>query len=61
MQLSMPSAIRRRAAMACQGTKLYRVVNFATHGLVGGEIASLTEPALALRIPRGPTELDDGS
>ena len=33
---------------------------FATHGLVGGEIASLAEPALALTIPNEPTELDDG-
>jgi CHAT domain len=32
----------------------------ATHGLVGGEIASLAEPALALTIPKEPTELDDG-
>jgi CHAT domain-containing protein/Tfp pilus assembly protein PilF len=39
---------------------VYRVVYFATHGLVGGEIASLAEPALALTIPNEPTELDDG-
>jgi len=32
----------------------------ATHGLVGGEIASLAEPALALTIPKEPTELDNG-
>jgi CHAT domain-containing protein len=38
----------------------YRVVYFATHALVGGEIASLAEPALALTIPAEPTELDDG-
>jgi CHAT domain-containing protein len=45
-----------------KGTDLsvYRVVYFATHGLVGGEIASLAEPALALTIPKEPTELDDG-
>jgi CHAT domain-containing protein len=36
------------------------VVYFATHGLVGGEIARLAEPALALTIPKEPTELDDG-
>jgi len=28
--------------------------------LVGGEIASLAEPALAFTIPKKPTELDDG-
>jgi CHAT domain-containing protein/Tfp pilus assembly protein PilF len=39
---------------------LYRVVYFATHALVAGEIASLAEPALALTIPSEPTELDDG-
>jgi len=39
---------------------VYRVVYFATHGPVGGEIASLAEPALALTIPNEPTELDDG-
>jgi tetratricopeptide (TPR) repeat protein/CHAT domain-containing protein len=45
-----------------KGTDLsvYRMVYFATHGLVGGEIASLAEPALALTIPNEPTELDDG-
>jgi CHAT domain-containing protein/tetratricopeptide (TPR) repeat protein len=39
---------------------LYRVVYFATHALVAGEIASLAEPALVLTIPAEPTELDDG-
>jgi tetratricopeptide (TPR) repeat protein len=38
----------------------YRVVYFATHGLVAGDIAGLGEPSLALTIPREPTELDDG-
>src|SRR5262249_25520810 len=38
----------------------YRIVYFATHGLVGGEIASLAEPALVLTLPNEPTELDDG-
>ena len=39
---------------------LYRIVYFATHGLVSGEIAALAEPALALTIPKEPTDLDDG-
>ena len=38
----------------------YRVVYFATHGLVAGDIKGLGEPALALTIPREPTDLDDG-
>jgi tetratricopeptide (TPR) repeat protein len=38
----------------------YRVVYFATHGLVAGDIAGLAEPSLALTLPREPTELDDG-
>jgi CHAT domain-containing protein/tetratricopeptide (TPR) repeat protein len=38
----------------------YRIVYFATHGLVAGELAGLGEPALALSLPSTPTELDDG-
>jgi CHAT domain-containing protein len=38
----------------------YRVVYFATHGLVAGNVAGLAEPSLALTIPEQPTELDDG-
>jgi tetratricopeptide (TPR) repeat protein/CHAT domain-containing protein len=38
----------------------YRVVYFATHGLVAGDVAGLGEPSLALTIPKQPTELDDG-
>jgi CHAT domain-containing protein len=47
-------------------TKLdaYRIVYFATHGLVAGEVEKFAkvkaEPALALTIPDKPTELDDG-
>jgi CHAT domain-containing protein len=47
-------------------TKLddYRIVYFATHGLVAGEVEKFAkvkaEPALALTIPEQPTELDDG-
>jgi CHAT domain-containing protein/Tfp pilus assembly protein PilF len=47
-------------------TKLddYRIVYFATHGLVAGEVERFAklkaEPALALTIPEKPTELDDG-
>src|SRR5260370_36019726 len=38
----------------------YRVVYFATHGLVAGEIKGLAEPSLALTLPREPSEMDDG-
>jgi CHAT domain-containing protein/Flp pilus assembly protein TadD len=38
----------------------YRVVYFATHGLVAGEVKGLAEPSLALTLPREPSETDDG-
>src|SRR5262245_29504492 len=47
-------------------TKLddYRIVYFATHGLVAGEVEKFAkvkaEPALALTIPETPTEVNDG-
>ena len=38
----------------------YRIVYFATHGLVAGELRGLAEPALALTLPLVATEIDDG-
>jgi CHAT domain-containing protein len=38
----------------------YRVVYFATHGLVAGEAAGLAEPALVLTLPAEATDFDDG-
>ena len=38
----------------------YRVVYFATHGLISGEIKGVGEPALALSPPKAPNEDDDG-
>jgi tetratricopeptide (TPR) repeat protein/CHAT domain-containing protein len=38
----------------------YRVVYFATHGLIAGDVKGLGEPALALSIPAQPSDLDDG-
>ena len=42
----------------------YRIVYFATHGLVAGELEKFAkgkvEPALALSMPDKPSELDDG-
>jgi CHAT domain-containing protein len=45
----------KRAALAN-----YRVVYFATHGLLAGDVKGLGEPSLALTIPNQPSELDDG-
>jgi CHAT domain-containing protein len=38
----------------------YRIVYFATHGLVAGDVKGLGEPSLALSIPVQPSDLDDG-
>jgi CHAT domain-containing protein/Tfp pilus assembly protein PilF len=38
----------------------YRIVYFATHGLVAGDVRGLGEPALALTLPRQASEHDDG-
>ncbi len=38
----------------------YRVIDFATHGLVAGEVSGLNEPALVLSLPDKPTAEDDG-
>jgi len=38
----------------------YRVVQFATHGLVAGDLSGLAEPALVLTPPDVPTEANDG-
>ncbi len=38
----------------------YRIVYFATHGLVAGDIKGLAEPALVLTLPAKPTSDDNG-
>jgi CHAT domain-containing protein len=40
--------------------KDYRVLHFATHGLVAGDLSDLAEPALVLTLPRVIREGDDG-
>jgi CHAT domain-containing protein len=45
----------RRASL-----KDYRVVQFATHGLVAGDLSGLAEPALVLTPPPVASETDDG-
>jgi CHAT domain-containing protein len=38
----------------------YRIVYFATHGLVAGDVKGVAEPSLALSMPQAPSMLDDG-
>jgi len=38
----------------------YRIVYFATHGLVAGDVKGVGEPSLALSMPRQPSEFDEG-
>lgn len=38
----------------------YRIVYFATHGLVAGDVNGLAEPALVLTLPSKASEADDG-
>ncbi len=38
----------------------YRIVYFATHGLVAGDIKGVAEPSLALTLPETPSAVDDG-
>ena len=38
----------------------YRIIYFATHGLVAGDIKGLAEPSLALTLPSEPNAQDDG-
>ena len=38
----------------------YRIVYFATHGLVAGDIKGMAEPALVLTLPAQPTPDDNG-
>ena len=50
------SETRLKAAPLAQ----FRIIQFATHGLVAGDLSGLAEPALVLTPPDTPTELDDG-
>jgi CHAT domain-containing protein len=38
----------------------FRILHFATHGLVAGDLANVVEPALMFSPPETATELDDG-
>ncbi len=48
------------AAVKADDLSRYRVIAFATHGLVAGEIGGLVEPALAFSPPVAATPDDDG-
>ncbi len=53
--LNANEATVKRASLAD-----YRVIYFATHGLVAGVVKPLAEPALALTLPAQASDLDDG-
>jgi CHAT domain-containing protein len=38
----------------------FRIVYFATHGLVAGDVTGVGEPSLAMTLPSQPTAFDDG-
>jgi CHAT domain-containing protein len=38
----------------------YRIVYFATHALVAGDVKDIAEPSIVLSIPQRPNDLDDG-
>jgi CHAT domain-containing protein len=47
-------------SVSAAGLEQYRVVDFATHGLVAGEVGGLSEPALVLSLPDQPSAEDNG-
>jgi len=60
-----PDAINLREAASeprvrSASLKDYRVLHFATHGLVAGDLSALAEPALVLTLPPVASEADDG-
>ena len=60
-----PDAINLREAASeprvrSASLKDYRIVHFATHGLVAGDLSGLAEPALVLTPPPVASEADDG-
>ena len=48
------------AALRQTSLDQYRIVEFATHGLLSGELKGLSEPALVLTPPEPPTANDNG-
>jgi CHAT domain-containing protein len=52
----------RATEKAIKATRLadFRILHFATHGLVAGDLSGLEEPALVLTPPAAPSAEDDG-
>ena len=57
--LKMGQAATETAVKSADLSK-YRIVYFATHGLIAGEVKGLGEPALVFSLPNHPTDVDDG-
>ena len=60
-----PDAVNLREAATESKVKAtalseFRIIQFATHGLVAGDLSGLAEPALVLTPPDVPTEANDG-
>lgn len=53
-------AAATEAAIKSADLQDYRIVYFATHGLVAGEVQGLGEPALVFTLPKVASDLDDG-
>jgi CHAT domain-containing protein/tetratricopeptide (TPR) repeat protein len=51
---------RVKALSAADALRSYRVVHFATHGTLAGEIPGAAEPGLLLSPPEAASDLDDG-
>ncbi len=48
-----------KARLRSSSLKDYRVLHFATHGLVAGDLSGLNEPALVLSLPAGAAQADE--
>ncbi len=48
-----------KARLRSSPLKDYRILHFATHGLVAGDLSGLNEPALVLSLPAGAAQADD--
>ncbi len=57
---SATEATIRKIDQLDNGLERYRVIHFATHGLVSGEVRGIAEPALVLSPPDTATPNDDG-
>ena len=51
---------RLKAMSAANSLSQYRILHFATHGLISGNLPGLSEPALIMTPPKVATDNDDG-